>query len=119
MMGNTVPKNKYGAKVSRCAHGHTHPSRKEARRCGELHLLQRAGVISELTNQPEFWFSINGRQIKHPNGRRVGYKADFSYRENGAHVVEDTKSKATKTEAYALRIAIFRALFPEIAFRET
>jgi hypothetical protein len=109
--------NKYHAKTAACSHGHTHDSRKEARRCDELHLLQRGGVISDLRVQVQFWFTIDGRQVKHENGRRVGIKLDFGYVENGANVVEDTKG--VKTEAYVLRAAIFRALFPTIALRET
>lgn len=110
--------NKYGAKKTACNNGHMHASAKEARRCNDLHLLQRAGQISELQIEPQFWFAINGVQVKHDNGRRVGYRPDSSYVENGALVVEDVKSSATKTEAYALRKAIFRALNPGIQFRE-
>lgn len=111
--------NKFGARVTECALGHKHASKKEARRCGELHLLQRAGQIRCLEVEPQFWFEIDGVIIKHPNGRRVGYKPDFLYLEAGATIVEDCKGgAATKTEAYALRIAIFRALFPHIELRE-
>lgn len=114
-----IPKrgNKYGAKKQACNHGHMHDSRKEARRCGELHLLQRGGVISDLRIQPQYWFVIDGRQVKHQNGRRVGYKPDFAYVEAGANICEDTKG--FKDEAFVLRAAIFRALFPGIVLRET
>lgn len=110
-------KNKYAAETAGCNHGHTHDSRKEARRCNELHLLQRGGVISDLRVQVQFWFTINGIQVKHPNGRRVGIKLDFGYTENGVAVVEDTKG--VKTADYVLRSAIFRALFPDYVLRET
>lgn len=43
--------NKYGAKKASCLYGHTHDSRKEARRCNELHLLQKAGAIKDLEAQ--------------------------------------------------------------------
>ncbi len=67
--------------------------------------------------EPEFFFHIGGRQVKHENGRRVGYRPDFTYIEKGVKVAEDVKSKATVTEAFVLRAAIFRALFPTIELR--
>jgi len=110
--------HKYGAKKSECLHGHTHDSIKEAKRCNELHLLQRAGEISDLEVQPQFWFVIDGRQIKHDNGRRVGMRPDFRYKEGLLRdTVEDVKG--FKTTDYTLRKAIFKALFPEINFVES
>ena len=110
--------NKYGAQKATCRAGHCHDSRHEARRCDELHLLLRAGEIERLEQQPQYWFSIDGRQVKHPNGRRVGMKPDFRYwdRLSGTEIVED--AKGVRTEAYVLRVAMFRALFPKIDFRE-
>ena len=109
--------NKFGAKGCTCVAGHQHPSKAEARRCDQLHLLARAGVIQELEVQPQFWFVIDGQQVKHEGGRRVGYRADFSYREAGKHIVEDVKG-AYRADAWTLRKAIFRALFPAIELRE-
>lgn len=111
--------NKFHAKRTTCNHGHTHASKREAKRCDELHLLERAGQITMLRVEPQFWFTLNGQQIKHENGRRVGYKPDFAYTElPGLHdVVEDIKSKATMTEAAVLRMALFRALFPDVELR--
>ncbi|WP_375188454.1 DUF1064 domain-containing protein [Sphingobium yanoikuyae] len=110
--------NKYRAKVSGCQHGHVHPSIREANRCNQLHLLVRAGEIVDLVREPQFWFSINGVQVKHLNGRRVGYKGDFGYTDvaTGRHVVEDAKGVSVRD--YVLRIAIARAMFPHIDFRE-
>lgn len=110
--------NKYRAKKAPCHQGHTHDSGREAKRCNDLHLLQRAGQIANLQIQPQFWFIIEGRQVKHPNGRRVGFKPDFSYIELPRlnDVVED--SKGVRTEAYVLRAALFRALFPQHELRE-
>lgn len=120
--GKGTGANKFGAKVCNCHAGHSHHSRAEARRCNELHLLQRGGVIRELTQQPQFWFCINGRQVKHENGRRLGYKADFRYLEqDGAggwrEVVEDVKGPY-RDDAWTLRKAMFRALFPDVDLRE-
>jgi hypothetical protein len=110
--------HKYGAKATTCDRGHAHPSKKEARRCAQLHLLERAGQISELQYEPQFWFELNDAVLKHDNGRRVGFRPDFGYVEGGRKVAEDVKSSATRTEAYVLRSVIFRALFPEWELRE-
>ena len=110
-------RNKFGAKKCACHAGHGHASKAEARRCNELALLQRAGTIRELRQQPQFWFVIDGRQVKHEGGRRVGYKADFAYFEGETHVVEDVKGNY-RDDAWTLRKAIFRALFPDIVLRE-
>lgn len=90
--------------------GITFDSKKEARRYGELSLLQRGGVISELELQKEFElvpaqyetfprYGKNGQRLK--DGKRciekpVKYKADFVYKENGSVIVEDTKGVKTK-----------------------
>jgi Protein of unknown function (DUF1064) len=115
--------NKYRAKKTICTHGHTHDSGKEARRCDELHLLERAGQIVGLQVHPQFWFIIDNAQLKFPNGRRAGYKPDFCYIDlhtTGAiKVCEDVKSKATMTEAFALRAALFRHLNPTLELRLT
>ena len=123
--GNTAaaaarsPANKFGAKRSDCQHGHKHDSRAEARRCNDLHLMQRGGLISELRTQPQYWFVIAGRQVKHENGRRLGYRADFAYVDTttGQTIVEDVKG-GYRDDAWTLRNAVFRALFPDIDLRE-
>ena len=108
---------KYRAVKSQCNAGHTHDSKREAIRCNELHLLQDAGEITDLTIHPQYWFVINGRQLKHPNGRRVGYKSDFEYIENGMLVTEDVKGVIVRD--WPLRRAVFMALFPNHLLRET
>jgi hypothetical protein len=108
---------KYRAIKSQCNAGHTHDSKREAIRCNELHLLQDAGEITELTIHPQYWFVINGKQLKHANGRRVGYKSDFEYIENGMLVTEDVKGVMVRD--WPLRRAVFMALFPEHILRET
>jgi hypothetical protein len=82
---------KYRAVKAQCRAGHTHDSKREAIRCDELHILEAAGEISELIIGPQYWFVINGKQLKHANGRRVGYKSDFEYVENGVRITEDVK----------------------------
>ena len=108
---------KYRAVKSQCRAGHTHDSKREAIRCNELHNLQASGSISDLIIHPQYWFVINGRQLKHPNGRRVGYLSDFEYIENGMVVTEDVKGVVVRD--WPLRRAVFKALFPSHVFRET
>jgi Protein of unknown function (DUF1064) len=108
---------KYRAVKSQCKTGHTHDSKREAMRCNELHILQSAGEITDLMIHPQYWFVINGRQLKHPNGRRVGYKSDFEYVENGMLVTEDVKGVVVRD--WPLRRAVFKALFPNHDLRET
>jgi hypothetical protein len=108
---------KYRAVKSQCRAGHTHDSKREAIRCNELHDLQAAAEISNLIIHPQYWFVINGRQLKHANGRRVGYKSDFEYVENGMLVTEDVKGVVVRD--WPLRRAVFIALFPGHQLRET
>jgi hypothetical protein len=108
---------KYRAVKAQCNAGHTHDSKREAVRCNELNDLQAAGAISDLIMHPQYWFVINGRQVKHANGRRVGYKSDFEYVENGIKVTEDVKGVIVRD--WPLRRAIFIALFPDHQLRET
>lgn len=111
--------NKFFARKTPCQHGHTHASGREAKRCNELHLLLRAGDIEDLQQQPQFWFEIDGKPLKHENGRRVGYKADFGYtdRHSAARIVEDAKGPF-RDNAWTLRKALFRALYPQFVLRE-
>ncbi len=108
---------KYRAVKAQCNAGHTHDSKREAIRCNELHALEAAGKISDLMIHPQYWFVINGRQLKHPNGRRVGYKSDFEYVENGMLVTEDVKGVVVRD--WPLRRAVFKALYPHHYLRET
>ncbi len=108
---------KYRAVKANCNAGHTHDSKREAIRCNELHALEAAGEISDLMIHPQYWFVINGRQLKHPNGRRVGYKSDFEYVENGMLVTEDVKGVVVRD--WPLRRAVFKALYPNHDLRET
>jgi hypothetical protein len=91
--------NKYGAKKV-TVDGIEFDSRREANRYSELLVMQRAGLISELKRQEEFILIPKcGRE------RPAKYHADFSYIDTatGKKVVEDVKSRATKTKDYILR----------------
>ena len=110
--------HKYGARKTDCQHGHKHDSAKEARRCNELHLLQRANKIGQLMVQQPFYFVMDGRELKHGNGRRAGMTVDFYYVDLEAcqQVAEDAKGFIVRD--YPLRSALFRQCFPMIELRE-
>jgi Protein of unknown function (DUF1064) len=87
-------------------------SKKEARRYAELRLLEQAGEIHALERQPVFpLFTAH-----HRGGelRQVGvYRADFRYRQGprGVLVVEDVKSKPTRTAVYRLKKRMVEAAY--------
>lgn len=91
-----IPRRKYGAIKTHCAAGHLHDSKMEAGRCDDLHVLQAAGRIERLTQQPVFNCSVNGRKI-------CDYKADFAYflvstvPGESCRVCEDVKGFRTPT----------------------
>lgn len=92
--------------------GVTFDSKKEAARWQELCLLWNAGKISALRRQVPYALHVNGQLI----GR---FTPDFFYVEKGRQTAEDVKSPITKAEtSYLLRVKLFRALYPEIDFRE-
>ena len=76
--------------------GEKFDSAKEARRYGELVLLERAGQISHLERQVKYELipsqRVDGKVVE----RACTYVADFVYMENGKKVVEDTKGFRTK-----------------------
>lgn len=77
--------------------GQVFDSKKEANRYQELLLLEKAGVIKNLSRQVKFVLipsqrDENGKVIE----RECSYKADFKYEEDGKAVVEDVKGFRTK-----------------------
>lgn len=90
-------RHKYGASKT-VVDGITFASKKEARRYGELRMLERSGEIRGLEIQPAFLIEINGEPVRAPadkRGRRGAayrYYADFAYVDkDGRYRVEDTK----------------------------
>ena len=79
-------------------------SQKEARRYDYLALRQQAGEIHDLRLQVDFTLQ---EAYTDPEGRRVRairYRADYTYRErDGRLVVEDVKSKPTRTREYLIK----------------
>lgn len=98
-------------------------SKREAARWQELKLMEKAGIIKALQRQITFELApsvvIQGR--KRPP---IRYTCDFKYFErsiNNPHffvVVEDVKSRASKTTAYKLRRHLMKAVHG-IEIRET
>lgn len=107
--------SKYGAKRTACNHGHSHASGREAKRCGELHLLLRAGDISALVVEPTFILHVNGEPIIMGNGHKAKYRPDFTYQEGDKTVAEDVKGFIVRD--FPLRAALFRAGYPDIELR--
>lgn len=107
--------NKYGAHRTECQHGHSHASKREAKRCHELHMLFRAGQIDALVVEPTFELSIGGIAITMRNGHKAKYRPDFTYLEKGKVIAEDVKGFIVRD--FPLRAAIFRHCYPEIELR--
>lgn len=110
--------NKYHANKT-TVDGITYDSAKEANRYQELLLLERSGQIKDLRRQTKYelqegFFGISGKWV-----RPIVYVADADYWEHGKHVVEDTKSPATKKiKTYQIKKKMFEKKYPEIIFRE-
>lgn len=93
--------NKYGNEPV-TVDGHRFQSKREARRYGELKLLERAGVITNLELQPCFTITVNGQRV-------CTYYADFAYVDRSGHrVVED--AKGFKTAVYRLKRKLMLAV---------
>jgi hypothetical protein len=105
--------HKFKAVRTDCQHGHSHPSKAEARRCDELHLLERAGEITHLTFQPKFPVHINGKLV-------FTYSADFSYfpqrPEPSGRTIEDVKGFLTPV--YRLKKKAVEAYYPGVKIVE-
>ncbi len=95
-----VARNKYGNEPT-ALDGKRYASKAEARRAGELALLQRGGQISGLVTQPRFPIVVNGQLV-------CTYVGDFAYRTKaGAEVVEDVKG--AETDVFKIKRKLMRA----------
>lgn len=94
-----------------------HASKREAKRCGELHILLRAGEIDALVIEPTYELAIDGKHVKMGNGHTAKYRPDFTYLENGRVIAEDVKGFIVRD--FPLRAAVFRHCYPEIELRVT
>lgn len=103
-------------------------SKKEACRYDELLVMLQAGKIRDLKLQPQFTIEEAYTTIKGVRVRAIRYHADFSYirpAENQTEhvywadnegipwrlVVEDVKSRATKTRVYAMKKKLMQEKF--------
>lgn len=98
---------KYGAKTI-VIDGIRFASLKEARRWGDLKLLEKAGQIRRLQLQVPFEIAINGKKC-------FSYIADFVYFDGEARVVEDVKG--FRTPVYRLKKKCVEAAY-NIQIRE-
>lgn len=115
---------KYHNKKVTAPDGASFDSKKEYERFKELQLLERAGVIRSLLRQVRFELlpaqyetyprvGKNGKPMR--DGvrcveRPITYVADFVYWKGGERIVEDVKSRATKTEAYKIKRKLARSI---------
>ena len=88
--------------------GRRFASKAEAKRYGELQLLERTGAIRDLRCQPRYVLDIDGDKV----GTYVG---DFSYEEKGKEVCEDVKG--VQTQLFRLKWKIVKLLYPTTDFR--
>lgn len=87
--------------------GHTFDSIKEAKRYGELKLMQKAGLIGFLELQVVYELKVNEQKI-------CNYIADFVYvdAKTGEKVVEDVKSEPTRKIAkYRQKKKLMKAIY--------
>lgn len=102
--------NKYNAQ-KQIYKGKKFDSKKELGRYIYLESLFAQGTIKNLELHPVFPLMVNGKKI----GR---YTADFRYKRNGVTIIEDVKSKITKTRDYILRKKILATYSPPIHITE-
>ena len=91
-------RSKYGA-IRTEVDGIKFASKREAKRYGELKLLERAGKIHNLTVQPRFDLVVHGTNI-------CTYVGDFRYLEDG-WIVEDVKG--VRTSVYRIKAKLMLA----------
>jgi len=96
-------------------------SKKEARRYDELMAMLRAGKIRELKLQEQFTLQEAYTTTEGVRVRAIRYQADFTYQKPKSVdrdgewiwglVVEDVKSRATKTRVYAMKKKLMQERF--------
>ena len=106
--------NKFNA-ISTTVDGIKFPSLKEARRWGELRLLERAGEIRNLRRQVKIPLIGQAAPLKTRTGRAMKMTVDFAYEDSRlgwAEVLEDSKGMPTRD--YEVRRAVVQAMGLEI-----
>lgn len=104
---------KYGASVRRQKYGNKKvtidnilfDSKKEAGRYLELRMQERCGLITDLKLQVVFELKVEGEKV-------CKYICDFQYMKDGKMIVEDVKSKHTRTlRVYRLKKKLMLAVY--------
>lgn len=92
-------------------------SKLEAKRYTELKLLEKQGLIKDLTIQPSYEL-IPSFKKNNKTYRKTQYIADFSYYDIDLDktIVEDTKG--FKTDVYLLKKKLFEYNYPNLTIRE-
>ncbi|MGR1582455.1 DUF1064 domain-containing protein [Thalassobius sp. S69A] len=101
--------NKYGA-IATTVDGVRFDSLKEARRWGELRLMEKAGEIRNLKRQVGIELQGRNGPLLTRTGRKMKLTVDFVYEDkrlNWATVYEDSKGKPTRD--YEVRRAVAQA----------
>lgn len=101
-----IKPSKYGNRTVTIG-GEKFDSAKEARRYGELALLQRAGQITDLKRQVKYKLIPQQRVDGKVAERACSYIADFVYTEDGKTVVEDAKGFRTKEYIIKRKLMLF------------
>jgi hypothetical protein len=108
--------NKYGArKVT--VDGVTFDSRGEAKRYADLRLMEKAGLIQNLTLQPTYTLVDAFTDAHGGRWRAITYRGDFQYTEAGETVVEDFKG--LETPVFKLKRKLFLNRYRDVVFRVT
>lgn len=79
-------------------------SKAEGLRYSKLKFMESQKIISDLILQPKFVFIICNQKL-------CTYSADFRYFFEGKKIVEDVKGVVT--DVFALKVRIFKILFPD------
>lgn len=96
-------RSKYGNK--KCEEdGYVFDSAKELRRYRELKILQRTKAISALRVHPVIPLRVGGVVV-------CEYEPDFDYNCGDDMVIEDVKSKPTKTPVYVIKRKLLFAIY--------
>ncbi len=88
-------------------------SKKEAKRYEELLLLEQSHQIKNLELQKEYVLQDAFINVEGKKRRAIKYVADFVYFDLKANkiIVEDVKSKATRTQVYMIKKKLFESRY--------
>lgn len=102
--------NKYHSKKWYCIADHKHDSKKEAKACDTLRLLERTGKIKDLKQQPKFTLQEGFKRADGKKVRPITYRADFSFYDNDHDRFRVIDTKGYKTQVYRLKEKMFNKI---------